>query len=210
MMPDDQLKQFNEHQIRSLIAYLSAKSQTPMKATPENTSTLFNGTDLKGWSGTEGLWSVEQGEIVGRTEGLDRNEWLVSDLEVGDFRLSLEVLLVKNDGNSGIQFRSQAANGEVSGYQADIGAGWWGKLYEEHGRALLWDQSGEEFVKPGEWNKYEIVAQGDHIRTFINGQPCVDFKDPKGRKKGILALQLHSGGKTEVRFRSLRLQLFPE
>jgi hypothetical protein len=181
-----------------------------MKATPENTSTLFNGTDLKGWSGTEGLWSVEQGEIVGRTEGLDRNEWLVSDLEVGDFRLSLEVLLVKNDGNSGIQFRSQAANGEVSGYQADIGAGWWGKLYEEHGRALLWDQSGEEFVKPGEWNKYEIVAQGDHIRTFINGQPCVDFKDPKGRKKGILALQLHSGGKTEVRFRSLRLQLFPE
>lgn len=210
MMPDDQLKQFNEHQIRSLIAYLSAKSQTPMKVTPENTTTLFNGVDLKGWSGAEGLWSVENGEIVGRTEGLDRNEWLVSDLEASDFRLSLEVMLVKNEGNSGIQFRSQAENGEVSGYQADVGAGWWGKLYEEHGRALLWDKSGEEFVKPGEWNKYEIVAQGDHIRTFINGQPCVDLKDPKGKKKGIIAVQLHSGGKTEVRFRNLRLQLLTE
>jgi putative heme-binding domain-containing protein len=210
MMPDDQLKQFNEHQIRSLIAYLSAKSQTPMKATPENSTTLFNGTDLKGWSGTEGLWSVENGELVGRTEGLDRNEWLVSDLEVSDFRLSLDILLVKNEGNSGIQFRSQADKGEVSGYQADVGAGWWGKLYEEHGRALLWDKSGEEFIKPGDWNKYEIVAQGDHIRTFINGKPCVDLKDPKGKKKGILALQLHSGGKTEVRFRNLRLQLLTE
>lgn len=210
MMPDDQLKQFNEHQIRSLIAYLSAKSQTPMKATPENSTTLFNGTDLKGWSGTEGLWSVENGELVGRTEGLDRNEWLVSDLEVSDFRLSLDILLVKNEGNSGIQFRSQADKGEVSGYQADVGAGWWGKLYEEHGRALLWDKSGEEFIKPNDWNKYEIVAQGDHIRTFINGKPCVDLKDPKGKKKGILALQLHSGGKTEVRFRNLRLQLLTE
>lgn len=210
MMPDDQLKQFNEHQIRSLIAYLSAKSQTPMKATPENTTTLFNGVDLKGWSGAEGLWSVENGEIVGRTKGLDHNEWLVSDLEASDFRLSLEVMLVKNEGNSGIQFRSQAENGEVSGYQADVGAGWWGKLYEEHGRALLWDKSGEEFIKPGEWNKYEIVAQGDHIRTFINGQPCVDLKDPKGKKKGIIAVQLHSGGKTEVRFRNLRLQLLTE
>ena len=210
MMPDDQLKQFNEHQIRSLIAYLSAKSQMPMKATAENTSTFFNGTDLKGWSGTEGLWSVENGEIVGRTEGLAKNEWLVSDLEVSDFRLSVEVMLLKNEGNSGIQFRSQATDGEVSGYQADVGAGWWGKLYEEHGRALLWDKSGEEHLKPGEWTKYEVVAQGDHVRTFINGQPCVDLKDPKGKKRGIIAFQLHSGGKTEVRFRNLRLQIITE
>jgi putative membrane-bound dehydrogenase-like protein len=209
MMPEDQLKQFNQDQVRSLIAYLSAKKQTPMKATTDNTSTLFNGKDLKGWTGAEGLWTVENGEIVGRTEGLAKNEWLVSDLEVSDFRFSLEVLLTKNEGNSGIQFRSEAADGEVSGYQADIGPGWWGKLYEEHGRALLSEKSGEEFIKNGEWTKYEILVQGDHIRTFINGQPCVDLHDPKGRKRGILALQLHSGGKTEVRFRNLKLQVLP-
>ncbi|WP_419195057.1 hypothetical protein [Novipirellula herctigrandis] len=36
--------------------------------------------------------------------------------------------LVGNQGNSGIQFRSKVHDGEVSGYQADIGKGWWGKL----------------------------------------------------------------------------------
>jgi hypothetical protein len=81
---------------------------------------------------------VENGEIVGKTDGLAKNEFLISELSVGDFRLELDVKLVNNEGNSGIQIRSQPiAGGEMKGYQADIGAGWWGKLYEEHGRALL-------------------------------------------------------------------------
>ncbi|TWT39666.1 hypothetical protein Enr8_13670 [Blastopirellula retiformator] len=107
-----------------------------------------------------------------------------------------------------MQFRSEALpGGSVSGYQADVGAGWWGKLYEEHGRGLLWDKSGEPHLKPGEWNQYEIVAQGDHIQTFLNGKACVDLKDEKGAKRGVFALQLHSGGPTEVRFRNPKLEI---
>ncbi|MGV3484604.1 MAG: PVC-type heme-binding CxxCH protein, partial [Planctomycetaceae bacterium] len=45
MMPEDQLKQFSEHEVRSLIAYLRGMQQVPIKATPENASTLFNGKD---------------------------------------------------------------------------------------------------------------------------------------------------------------------
>lgn len=210
MMPDDQLKQFTPHQVRSLIAYLRARQQNPMLATKDNESTIFNGKDLTGWSGTEGLWSVEDGELVGRTEGLKRNEWIVSDLSVDNFYLSLEVKLVNNEGNSGIQFRSRAEDGEVSGYQADIGQGWWGKLYEEHGRALLWDKSGEQHVKLGDWNTYEIIAERDRIRTLINGQLCVDLNDPDGAKSGIIAFQLHSGGKTEVRFRNIKLDVLTQ
>ncbi len=212
MMPDDQLKQFSQHEIRSLVAYLRGDQQTPMLATSENAQALFNGRDLSGWSGTEGLWSVEAGELVGRSAGLSRNEWLVSDLAAENFRLTLEVKLVDNAGNSGIQFRSQAHGGEVSGYQADIGKGWWGKLYEEHGRGLLWNKPATEHVKPGDWNQYQIVAQGSHIQTFINGQLCVDFDDPDWKDavagpRGIFAFQLHSGGKTEVRFRNVELQV---
>ncbi len=206
MMPDDQLKQFQPHEFRSLIGYLQSKQQSPMLVTPDNASTLFNGQDLSGWSGRDGLWSVENGELVGRTDGLSDNEWIVSDLSADDFKLTLEVKLVDNAGNSGIQFRSRADDGEVSGYQADVGAGWWGKLYEEHGRALLWDKSGEEHVQSGRWNRYEIVAQGHHIRTFINGQKCVDLEDPDGDRRGIIAFQLHSGGKTEVRFRNIKIE----
>jgi hypothetical protein len=142
---------------------------------------------------------------VGRTNGLLRNNWIVSELTAIDFQLKLETKLVGDAGNSGIQFRSQAQGNEVSGYQADIGKGWWGKLYEEHGRVLLSGESGEQDVKPNDWNSYEIVAVGSKIQTLINGQLCIDLDDPQGSRQGIIAFQLHSGGKTEVRFRNLSL-----
>lgn len=95
--------------------------------------------------------------------------------------------------------------GEVAGPQADIGPGWWGKLYEEHGRALLETAGGEQHIKKGDWNVYRIVAKGTRVQAWINGQPCFDRDDPQLSRQGVLALQLHSGGPTEVRFRNLRL-----
>jgi len=208
MMPDNQLTQFNEHEVRSLLAYLRGKQQNPMLASAENAPQLFNGQDLTGWNGNRQLWSVENGEIVGKSAGLKNNEFLVSELSAVDFKLSLEVKLIGNEGNSGIQFRSAARDdSSVEGFQADVGAGWWGKLYEEHGRGLLWDQSGEAHVKLGEWNRYEIEAQGTRVKTWINGQLCVDLDDAQGKRRGIFALQLHSGGATEVRFRDLKLEV---
>ncbi|MBX3420278.1 MAG: DUF1080 domain-containing protein [Pirellulaceae bacterium] len=208
MMPDDQLSQFSDHEVRSLLAYLRHSQQTPLLATTENARDLFNGRTLDGWSGNMQVWSVQDGEIVGSSQGLHRNEFLVSDLLARDFKLSLEVKLVDNKGNSGIQFRSRVLpENDVAGYQADIGAGWWGKLYEEHGRQILWKQGGEQFLKSGQWNTYEIEAIGSHVRTWLNGNLCVDLDDPAGSREGIFALQVHSGSATEVRFRNLKLEV---
>src|SRR5207244_4320267 len=141
---------------------------------------------LTSWDGDPSLWTVENGEIVGKTAGISHNEFLRSQLLVGDFRLTLKVKLVPNEANSGIQFRSETLpDGEIKGPQADIGAGWWGKLYEENGRGLIWDKSGEDHVKPGQWNTYEIMAVGSKIRTFINGKLSVDLDDPPGPRRGI-------------------------
>jgi putative membrane-bound dehydrogenase-like protein len=210
MMPEGLLATLSDHEVRSLVAYLASPAQVPMLATSENIKSLFNGRDLTGWQGDPKLWKVENGEIVGKTSGLSRNEFLRSDLMLGDFRLTVQVKLVKNEGNSGIQFRSEPLPaGEVKGYQADVGVGWWGKLYEEHGRGLLWKDSGEAHVKLGEWNTYEVECIGSKIRTTINGQPCVTLDDPQGARRGILAFQLHSGGATEVRYKDLRVELEP-
>ncbi len=84
-----------------------------------------------------------------------------------------------------------------------------GENSEENGRALLWDKSGEPHVKPGEWNRYEIMAQGSKIETRINGQLCVDLDDPDGMRRGVFGLQLHSGGPTEVRYRGLTIEVLP-
>lgn len=206
MMPDDLLKQFGDHEVRSLIAYLATTRQVPLLANSENAASFFNGNDLTGWRGDTALWSVENGEIVGVSPGLEHNQFLISELAVEDFTLTFDVKLDPNEGNSGVQFRSvPIAGGEMKGYQADIGAGWWGKLYEENGRALLWDKSGEKHVRPGEWNSYEITASGHKILTRINGQTCVDLEDPEGALRGVIGLQIHSGGPMKVRFRNLKL-----
>ena len=96
----------------------------PPLATADNLKNFVNGQDLTGWQGDPKLWSVENGEIVGRTSGLKHNEFLKSEMLFGDFRLRVQVQLVDNKGNSGIQFRSEPLdNGLVKGYQADIGPG---------------------------------------------------------------------------------------
>jgi putative heme-binding domain-containing protein len=208
MMPDDLLKQLADEEVRALIAYLQSPLQTPYLATKDNVKDFFNGKDLTGWTGNPKLWRVEDGMIVGRSPGLKRNEFLRSHLVAGDFRLTLKIKLVPDEENSGVQFRTEELHdGEVKGPQADVGKGWWGKLYEENARGILSNKSGDPFVKPGEWNEYEIIAVGDKVKTFINGKPCVDLEDPALPRRGIFALQIHAGGPMEVRFKDMHLEL---
>jgi hypothetical protein len=182
------------------------------KPGPDGKIEIFNGKDLTGWWGDTTLFKVENGEIVGKTEkGIKQNEFLKSRFEAGDFRLVLQIKLVPNSANSGVQFRSVPHNGnEMKGYQADAGAGWWAKLYEESGRGILVNEGGEKFLNKDDWNTYEIVAVGHKILIAINGHQTVDLDDEKGATSGIFALQVHAGGPTEVRFKDLKLEVNPK
>jgi hypothetical protein len=129
-------------------------------------------------------WSVEEGTIVGRTSGLKRNEFLRSEMELRDFRLAFEVRLVGDAGNSGVQFRSrELEDGEMVGYQADIGPGWWGRLYEESGRGILAEKTAEEHVVKDGWNRYEIEARGHHVRLL---DQRARVRRPGGSRRGAL------------------------
>jgi hypothetical protein len=132
----------------------------------------------------------------------------VSQLAVQDFKLSLKVKLAPNKENSGIQFRSvPLEDGEMRGPQADIGAGWWGKLYEENGRGLLDKAGAEEFVKADEWNEYVVEATGPQVRIWINGKIATDYTDDKLARRGVIGLQIHSGGPMEIRFKDVKLEV---
>ncbi len=112
---------------------------------------LFNGKDLRGWTGESGFWSAEGGVITGKTTpetAVLENTFLVWDGEVGDFELRFKYKIVdaagKTDGfgNSGVQYRSKNVKPEysvLSGYQADFETGkkFSGILYEEKGRGIL-------------------------------------------------------------------------
>lgn len=165
---------------------------------------IFNGKDFTGWRGQPDLWSIEDGVIVGRTDGkIPRNEFLSTVKKYRNFVLRLKVLLVKGEGNSGIQYRSEYNNGSVSGYQADLADGWWGVLYEENGRGILHKPDPQKLrVNRTGWNEYEIMADGDHLQTRLNGSVVLDIRDTQATE-GIFALQVHKGPPMEVRFKDL-------
>jgi putative heme-binding domain-containing protein len=220
MMPEGLMSNMTKDEARHLFAYLQSQTQVNF---PDGFSlesirqgaAMFNGKDLTGWEGDMTVWSVEGGEIVGKGPQ-KRNHFLFNTQELVDFRLTLEIKLTPNGGNSGVQIRSvPIEGGEARGCQADAGAGWWGKLYEESGRGILYPKKGQPFdgdlfIKKEDWNVYEIVAVGNKIRTAINGNLCTDLEDDKMAMKGRVGLQVHSGGPMEVRFRNFQLEINPK
>ena len=159
----------------SLASAVAARGQGARgtKAVP-----LFNGKTLDGWEGDLKIFRVEDGAIVAGTldNKIARNEFLCTSKTYGDFELRLKVKLLGGDGaNAGIQFRTKRIpnHHEVSGYQADMGVGWWGALYDESRRNKVLtgpDQAKMKgVVKTGEWNDYVIRAEGKRIQLWING-----------------------------------------
>lgn len=199
---------------------------------------LFDGKSLKGWQYNEEHWRVEDGAIVGeipKGQQLNYNTWMIWEGgELEDFDLRLQVKLTgAPQANSGIQFRAQADDPQhVSGYQADfdMGATWLGRIYDEHGRALLVergqrvaiDAAGKRTVKTfsppnlfapifreEDWNDYRIVGIGNRVNVFVNGTlfaELIDEEEGELDLKGSLAFQLHSGPETRVAFRNIVLE----
>ena len=178
--------------------------------------TFFNGKNLAGWSAEDmSYWSVQNGAIVGTNgdQKIPGNQFLWYDKKVSDFKLTLQVKQVPFAANAGIQFRSKRqSNGSAIGYQADIGKGWWGALYHEHGRRILAKNkdTGGENLKPEQWNKYEILAVGQRIWLAINGQITVALRDPIGELDGRISLQIHGGMPQKVIYKDLTLERNPQ
>jgi len=184
---------------------------------------LFDGKTLKGWEGeTTKVWRVENGVIVGGSlEGNPQNEFLTAKKVYRNFILRLEYKLEGTEGfvNGGVQFRSvripQPPN-EMSGYQADIGAGYSGCLYDESRRKKMLLQPVKELIekseKPGEWNKYEIRAEEQRIQLFVNGVRTVDYteREPNIDLKGLIALQIHGKCKAQIYFRNITIEALPD
>jgi len=175
---------------------------------------LFNGKDLEGWEATKPeLWSVKNGVIIGKQgkNQLKKNTFLATKQKYADFVLKASVRLVKDEGNSGIQFRTRILpDGTARGYQADVANGFWGLLLEEGSPTrLIIKRPAPEAVKkrkPDEWNDYEITAKGRHITLKLNSITSVDLDDPKGDSSGVIALQLHVGPAMEVQFKDIKIK----
>jgi hypothetical protein len=196
-------------------------------------ASLFDGKSLDNWvvKGGTATYRVENSVIIGKTVEGSKNTFLSTTRDYADFDLQLEVLCDK-ELNSGIQIRShvyaqdtpQASQpkrirekGEIYGYQCEITTSdkcvsgnfwdegrwtkWWDNLTNKPGACAAF--------KDGQWNNYRIVAQGDRIRSWVNGVACADFRDSQDAS-GFIGLQVHSiakgKGPYEVRWRNIRIR----
>jgi catechol 2,3-dioxygenase-like lactoylglutathione lyase family enzyme len=188
----------------------------------ESARPLFDGKTLAGWEGNLDNWRVEEGAIV--AGALDRrqphNEFLATARDYGNFELRLKYRIEGSDGfvNGGIQFWSQRVPGnwEVSGYQADLGAGTDGNLYDESRRGINLVMASPEVrakaLRPGGWNDYRIRAENAHIQIWLNGVKTADYVEPDKAvpRHGKFALQIHGYAKTKVWYKDLELEELPD
>jgi hypothetical protein len=174
---------------------------------------------LKGWSripipAMDGLkgkpqWRVDaaQGTLICTGEG--QHEWLRYDTPAGDFVFEVDWRFTpKGDVkyNSGIGIRlspwgeiwAQAQTGPSGGFLFGQNlAG--GSLQRFH----TLKEMKENRVKPaGEWNHYEIRAEGDRITLSVNGA-VVSETNGYGLRKGYIGLEAEG---YEITFRNLKLQ----
>ena len=181
---------------------------------------LFNGKNLDEWIvDTPGLWSVQNGVIIGKSPGLKYNDFLRTKKHYRNFVLKVTFRMTDESGkaNSGVQFRSRPVEGshEVYGYQADMGQQYWGCLYDESRRKKVLVQASPEAVaklRKGDWNDYEISAQGNRITLKLNGVQSVEWveNEPNIENQGFLALQLHSGPAFQMEFKDLAIKVLPD
>jgi Domain of Unknown Function (DUF1080) len=198
----------------------------PLKG-ESKTIDLFDGKTLTGWEGYEDLWTVKDGEIVGKnTQPLKFSTYLVTKDKYSDFRLTFSAKLVTSEMHSGIAFwgvvgpppeskdpEKDRSKFTYTGHLVMFPSGY--GMFDLFGRNGLPVDGGpaKKVGKQHDWNDIEILSQGNRVRVAINGAQVVDWRDPEPNriKVGPIGLQLHSNNvPQEMRFKGLKLETFPK
>jgi hypothetical protein len=181
---------------------------------------LFDGKTFRGWEGdTLSTWRIQEGALVGGSlnETVPHNEFISTTKSYANYVLKLKFKLLGHEGfiNGGVQFHSQRITNpsyEMIGYQADIGKGYWGSLYDESRRNKLLAVADtaqiKRLLRPNDWNDYEVRTEGRHIRILLNGEQTVAYteEDLAIPQSGLIAFQIHGGGKAEVHYKDIILE----
>jgi hypothetical protein len=195
------------------VALAQSPPTATSKAPGEDWVSLFNGSDLSGWVkvGNE-QWSVEDGVIHGVAVTKEYG-YLMTEKHYRDFQMSLR-FLCEGDGNSGVFFHTAFKPGtaDVSqGLQFEVDctimqhtAG----IYGDGRGWVVWPSpENETVVRKNEWNEYLLKVEGNRYVARLNGVQMIDFTDPSPKSSdGGIALQLHSGGRGNMKFKDIWLR----
>ena len=189
---------------------------------------LFDGHSLDGWKvvGGTGKFKAEDGMIVGYGENIKGNTFLRTEKTYTDFDFRFSYKRI--DGNSGMMFRALQRPGEhgrVNGYQCEHGnrpeRAWSGGLFDEARRGWMqphstdprgqaaFTEEGQRIINWQEWNDVRIHCEGNVTKIWFNGELRVHFIDTDKEHntlEGFFGLQVHSGDKSLVSWKNLRIK----
>src|SRR4051812_1665463 len=90
-------------------AELEAIPVTPPLKGKSVARNLFDGKTLKGWRGNLDWWSVSDGVIVAKSSGKVPTNFLYTDDNYSDFRLTLQSKVVESENHAGVAFWGEIA-----------------------------------------------------------------------------------------------------
>jgi hypothetical protein len=201
---------------------LAACGPSEVQAAVPELRPIFDGRTLDGWVTSGGrydgdaAWTVEDGEIVGRTKD-GQGGLLYTSRPYTEFVLLLEV---RTDWpfDSGI-FLRMAPHGKGAQVTLDTrDDGEIGAIYADG--FLRHNEAGAKLWKKDDWNAIEVRCTGERMRIAVqlNGSALVDYEVPPELEgfapTGLIGLQVH-GDRTDppknaVRFRNLRIRELSE
>ncbi len=74
---------------------------------------------------------------------------------------------------------------------------------------LMDEERFKKLFKLDDWNDVVIIAKGNNVRHYLNGQLILDFTDNDpalALTEGVIALQLHAGKPMWAEFKNIRLK----
>jgi tRNA A-37 threonylcarbamoyl transferase component Bud32 len=199
----------------------------------------FNGKDLDGWvmdGGAPGAWRVENGEIVGKSNGEPNSfSYLLTEKSYSDFRLRFEFRLDAG-ANSGVALRAIPGADRHPDWPAVpepvevqiLDDGFYrkpdgrypnptGSLYWASGKPSLDPDRRADLKLVGHWNEMVIESRGALLQVWVNGHKVQHLdldtlarspgaKPGLKRASGRIGFQQHTG---EVRFRNIEINELP-
>jgi hypothetical protein len=180
-----------------------------MSAETDNLKPIFNGKDLTGWQVPDPnpFWRVVDGVLIGENDAAKKGDVLYTTKAYKDFIIELEARWT-GEIDSGIMLRKpelQLQIGISRSLKKDMTCSFYTnskEKYPEAGQA----KDLEKFLKPGDWNKIRLQAQGDTFTAWLNGQKMVEYKDSRYPNAFQIGLQIHPGLVMKIEFRNIRLK----